>query len=74
MNFDLKIQNNELTVLCSNSLEKFFNKFIKYYDENIERIKEELSIIQIIKNQNLLINCGNTVLNTINESYIGKSK
>lgn len=74
MNFDLKIQNNELTVLCSNSLEKFSNEFIKYYDENIERIKEELSIIQIIKNQNLLINCGNTVLNTINESYIGKSK
>ncbi len=49
MNFDLKIQNNELTVLCSNSLEKFSNEFIKYYDENIERIKEELSINQEIK-------------------------
>lgn len=49
MNFDLKIRNNELTVLCSNSLEKFSNEFIKYYDENIERIKEELSINQEIK-------------------------
>lgn len=49
MNFDLKIQNNELTVLCSNSLEKFSNEFIKYYDENIERIKEDLSINQEIK-------------------------
>lgn len=49
VNFDLKIQNDELTVLCSSELENFSNEFIKYYDENIERIKEDLSINQKIK-------------------------
>lgn len=45
MNFDLRIKNNDLTILCSNGLNLFANDFINYYDENIERIKKELSIV-----------------------------
>ncbi|MBQ1496308.1 MAG: collagenase [Bacilli bacterium] len=46
MNFDLSIKNNDLTIFCSKSLENFLNEFINYYNENIERVKEELSISQ----------------------------
>ena len=49
MAFDLKIKNNNLTIFCSKSLETFSNEFINYYNENIGRIKEELSIMQEIK-------------------------
>ena len=49
MNFDLSIKNNDLTIFCSKSLENFSNKFINYYNENIERVKEELSISQKTK-------------------------
>lgn len=45
MNFDLRIKNNDLTILCSNGLNLFANDFINYYDKNIERIKKELSIV-----------------------------
>ncbi len=45
MNFDLRIKNNDLTILCSNGLNLFANDFINYYDENIEKIKKELSIV-----------------------------
>ena len=45
MDFDLRIKNNDLTILCSNGLNLFANDFINYYDENIERIKKELSIV-----------------------------
>ena len=46
MDFDLSIKNNDLTIFCSKSLENFSNEFINYYNENIERVKEELSISQ----------------------------
>ena len=46
MDFDLSIKNNDLTIFCSKSLENFLNEFINYYNENIERVKEELSISQ----------------------------
>ena len=49
MDFDLKIKNNNLTIYCSNRLENFSNEFINYYNENIEKIKEELSIYQETK-------------------------
>lgn len=49
MDFDLKIKNNNLTIYCSNGLEKFSNEFINYYNEKIEKIKEELSIFQETK-------------------------
>ncbi|MBQ6477129.1 MAG: collagenase [Bacilli bacterium] len=49
MDFDLKIKNNNLTIYCSNGLENFSNEFINYYNENIEKIKEELSIDQDTK-------------------------
>lgn len=49
MNFDLKIKNNNLTIFCSNGLESFSNEFINYFNENIGKIKEELSIDQDIK-------------------------
>ncbi len=49
MDHDLKIENNNLTIYCSNGLESFSNEFIKYYEKNIGRIKEELSIIQETK-------------------------
>ena len=49
MNFDLKIKNNNLTIFCSNSLENFSNEFINYFNENIGKIKEELSIDQDTK-------------------------
>lgn len=45
MDFDLRIKNNDLTILCSNGLNLFANDFINYYDENIEKIKKELSIV-----------------------------
>lgn len=41
---DLKIKNNNLTILCSNGLKKFSNEFINYYDENINKVREKLSI------------------------------
>lgn len=43
MNFDLKIKNNDITIFCSNGLESFSNEFINYFNENIGKIKEELS-------------------------------
>ena len=49
MNFDLKIKNNNLTIFCSNGLESFSNEFINYFNENIGKIKEELSIDQDTK-------------------------
>ncbi len=49
MNFDLSIKNNDLTIFCSNSLNLFANEFINYYEENIERIKKELLIIEEAK-------------------------
>lgn len=49
MNFDLSIKNNDLTIFCSNSLNLFANEFINYYEENIERIKKELLIIEETK-------------------------
>ena len=49
MNFDLEIKTSNLTILCSNELESFSNEFINFYYENIDRIKEELSIIQETK-------------------------
>ena len=45
MNFDLRIKNNDLTILCSNGLNLFANDFINYYEKNIEKIKKELSIV-----------------------------
>ena len=44
MDFDLKIKKNDLTIFCSNGLENFSNEFINYFNENIDEIKEELSI------------------------------
>jgi len=44
MHFDLSIQNNDLTIYCSNGLEKFSNEFINYYNDNIGRIKKALSV------------------------------
>lgn len=44
VNFDLKIKNNDITIFCSNGLESFSNEFINYFNENIGKIKEELSI------------------------------
>ena len=49
MDFDLSIENNDLTIFCSKSLENFSNEFINYYNENIERVKEELFISQKTK-------------------------
>lgn len=49
MNFDLKIKNNNLTIFCSTGLESFSNEFINYFNENIGKIKEELSINQDTK-------------------------
>ena len=49
MDFDLKIKNKNLTIYCSRGLENFSNEFINYYYKNIDRIKEELSIIQEIE-------------------------
>lgn len=49
MNFDLKIKNNNLTIFCSTGLENFSNEFINYFNENIGKIKEELSIDQDTK-------------------------
>ena len=49
MNFDLKIKNNNLTIFCSNGLESFSNEFINYFNENLGKIKEELSIDQDTK-------------------------
>ena len=49
MDFDLSIKNNDLTIFCSKSLETFSNEFIDYYNENIERVKEELFISQKTK-------------------------
>lgn len=49
MDFDLSIKNNDLTIFCSNSLNLFANEFINYYEENIERIKKELLIIEETK-------------------------
>lgn len=49
MDFDLKIKNNDLTILCSNELENFSHEFIKFYDKNINNIKESLSIIEKTK-------------------------
>ena len=49
VNFDLKIKNNNLTIFCSNGLESFSNEFINYFNENIGKIKEELSIDQDTK-------------------------
>ena len=49
IDFDLKIKNNNLTIYCSNGLENFSNEFINYYNENIEKIKKELSIFQETK-------------------------
>ena len=49
MNFDLKIKNNDITIFCSNGLESFSNEFINYFNENIGKIKEELSIDQDTK-------------------------
>lgn len=49
MGHDLKSINNDLTIFCSNGLEEFSKEFIKHYDENINRIKEELSISQETK-------------------------
>ena len=44
MDFDLKIKKNDLTIFCSTGLENFSNEFINYFNENIDEIKEELSI------------------------------
>jgi hypothetical protein len=44
MNFDLCIQNNDLTIYCSTGLEKFSKEFINYYNEHISGIKSMLSI------------------------------
>ena len=49
VNFDLKIKNNNLTIFCSTGLENFSNEFINYFNENIGKIKEELSIDQDTK-------------------------
>ena len=49
MDFDLKIQNNDLTIFYSKGLESFSNEFVSYYNKNIDRIKQELSIIQETK-------------------------
>ena len=49
MDCDLIIKNNHLTIYCSKGLECFSNEFVKYYDENIDRIKEELSVSQETK-------------------------
>ena len=49
MNFDLKIKNNNLTIFCSTGLENFSNEFINHFNENIGKIKEELSIDQDTK-------------------------
>ena len=49
VNFDLKIKNNNLTIFCSTGLESFSNEFINYFNENIGKIKEELSINQDTK-------------------------
>ena len=49
MDFDLRIKNKDLTILCSKGLEEFSKEFIEYYDKNIERIKKELSIFQETK-------------------------
>lgn len=44
MDYDVCIENNDLTIYCSNDLEAFSHEFINYFNENIERIKKELSI------------------------------
>lgn len=49
MNFDLKIKNNDLTIFCSAGLENFSNEFVNYFNENIGKIKEELSVDQDTK-------------------------
>ena len=49
MEFDLKINDNDLTIFCSTGLENFSNEFINYFNENIGKIKEELSIDQDTK-------------------------
>ena len=43
---NIKIQDNYLTIYCSKGLEEFSKEFINYFNQNIGRIKEELSIDQ----------------------------
>ena len=42
MNFDVCIQNNDLIIYCSASLEKFSKEFINYYNDHIRCIKRAL--------------------------------
>lgn len=49
MYFDLSIKNDDLTINCTKGLESFSNEFIDYYNNNINKVKEELSIFNETK-------------------------
>lgn len=49
MNFDLKIEDGNLLVYSSYGLEEFSYKFIDYYKNNIDRIKQMLEINEDLK-------------------------
>ena len=49
MSFDLSIEDNNLTIFCSNNLETFSKEFINYYNKIIKHIKNELLIKEDVK-------------------------
>lgn len=49
MNYDKKIEQDELTILCSKELENFSNNFIKYYQDNIDYILNVFGINERVK-------------------------
>lgn len=44
VDFDLKIEENDIKIYCSKNLEDFCREFIEYYKKDILRVKKELGI------------------------------
>lgn len=52
MNFDRKINTDDILIYCSNGLQEFANEFINYYSDNIDNIKK---IFNISNNKKLIV-------------------
>ena len=84
MNFDLKIEDGNLLVYSSYGLEEFSYKFIDYYKNNIDRIKQMLEInedLKIIVDELEKYSTYSEILNIlgkpdtkVNRDYIGNIK